>query len=251
MGRTSSFGSVSVGRGISIEKEFAQALQDLIEDKIKDSKELDIKYRSAYRSTLNSMGRPRSLLSFPSFAYLAQEMSIPIRDVFERMGVKLVWPNERAEKLDKQLRLVDRRTKAKLAMMVSSISPEFWQPDKQTCQLLMGSPTKRLLNTIRYAYLDPKISQTAVVDSWGIPSVSKAWQDRKQTSTIPIKDILKAGRIMGISPAWLLMWVDGSTTVLADSPDSEYIIAGYLFMREQDQAILDSIIDTLLRERES
>lgn len=242
---------LKVGRPAAIDPQFSQALQDMIQEKIdkaegKEKEELQKKSFIAYKSV---GGRDRVGLSFPHFAYVANSMQIPIVEVFDRAGEPLEWPNEKAKMLDDALRCLDDMSKARLAVVIRSMSPEFWQPDQDASKLIMTSPTKRLYYAVRNSYTNPP-EQGQMVKEWGNEAFIRVWNNRKLDTMAPVKDILEVNKITGFSPAWLLAWVDGKTTVLADSPVSEYIIAGYFFMSKENQKVFDLLLISLLKELE-
>ena len=238
------------GRVVTIEEPFTQVLDEMIQEKIESTHGTDQKLlRNKYRLMVKSLAGTKKNMTFPDFAYLATCMEVPIKSVFDKIGIEIEWPCEGASWLAQVLQVIRPASKAKLATVVRAMTPEFWLPDGDTCKLIMTTPTKRLYYAIRNSYTDPA-KQPKMVEQWGNAAVIKVWNDRKLNTIAPIKDILEIGKKMMLSPAWLLTWVDGNTVILADSPVSEFIIAGYLFMSEENQMTFNHLVDSLLTGQE-
>ena len=220
------------GRVVTIEEPFTQVLDEMIQEKIESTHGTDQKLlRNKYRLMVKSLAGTKKNMTFPDFAYLATCMEVPIKSVFDKIGIEIEWPCERASWLAQVLQVIRPASKAKLATVVRAMTPEFWY------------------YAIRNSYTDPA-KQPKMVEQWGNAAVIKVWNDRKLNTIAPIKDILEIGKKMMLSPAWLLTWVDGNTVILADSPVSEFIIAGYLFMSEENQMTFNHLVDSLLTGQE-
>lgn len=257
-------GSRSAGRTVSVPAELDQVLDQMIEETLATASELKRSllqdrymllqeqrreysrgFKDADSGDKAKWKRIRRGRGYQEFALTAQAMELSLKDILERAELPVKWPNQDMENMAKKLGKCSEDTKVMLARFIKQLSPLFWQPDEDECKLLMPTPTKRVIIALENK---PgwKRDQRQFVKDLGDPALSKVWQDKTHATTAPLKSLLEAGDKLGFSPAWILTFLDAGCVLLADSPISEYIMAGYSFLSQENRVVFETVVDSAI-----
>lgn len=254
-----------MARPFAIPYDFQEALLSAIHDKMKEvppeeSQAFKEWYSARYKGHPSYWRRDRNIdpgsappssivktFTYPAAIEMARKANVPLKEVFTRMGIDLGWPNEDMCELAEILFHCSAEEQSVLKAFIKRLSPTFWQPDEDECKLLLPTPTKKLFYAIKYRP-GRTPEKKAFVESLNDPELIKVYKDKWLGKVAPFASLYKGSSALGLSPAWVFNFVDGESTLLADSPASEYILAGYAFLSDRNKLVFKSFLTSFTQK---
>lgn len=177
-------------------------------------------------------------------------LGIPLKLLFEELGIEPRWETLDVHKMDDMLSQLPDADFQKVKRLLSSLSNRFWEPQSQEDLLEFSHLTVRGSYIIAHKPEIPRkeyLEKIVYSDSASLVRGYKTHNNRMQRATFSINDLAFIAENYNVSLAWLMGWADGTVQLWANSPQNEYIIAGYLFLPKDRQIIVYRYVELLLK----
>lgn len=188
-------------------------------------------------------------IGYLSAAKGCNAVGIRLTEAFEKAGHPLEWPTEPMKELDQILCSLSSKEIEKVKALMFELTPAKWFTEGQTyapnpsTRSLWIISNKTLWNTQKKELVgmasdaaNPSTLPRSLV--WGRGTTSP----NSKARTASIDQALMAAKVIGMIPTWVLGLANGEIAVLSTSAESEYILAAYGAMTEENQHIFEKIL---------
>lgn len=185
---------------------------------------------------------PIPYVLLPDFAKMAQTSLL---DVYrEAYGAAPEWPTEDGKELHQLLQGKSERYLAWFHELIDFMSPDFWKPDSvEHKRGELDFPVARFNFLVRH---QPEWgrNQKNFFQEMSSPDCLIEWDKRNRDSSIFVSPefLWEECRLLEVSPAWVLGWAYGDQAFMADTPELEYLMAGYYFMSKTNRQVALDIV---------